>query len=490
MVSEKTLEASANSTRSGSGSLEPHLFLVIECQRPLDGGARYGLRDVREVRIGRGTRREVSRNAAEKALEVRVPDGRISASHARLFRDADALHAEAGVPLDLRASGWTLEDVGSTNGTRVNGHRVTSTRLQDGDVIEVGTTFFRFRADMPTPRTSAVDVDSGRLPGRAQGFATLVPAYADALAMLLRVAPSPVPVLLLGESGTGKELLANAVHTTSGRRGAFVPVNCGALPDTLVESQLFGHVRGAFSGALRDEPGFVRASDGGTLFLDEIGDLPRASQASLLRVLQEREVTPVGATRPVKVDMRVVAATHLRVDALHAGDRFRHDLYARLAGYTHELLPLRERREDIGMLVGEILRNVVREGAESVRLSGDVGRLLLAYDFPLNVRELHQALAVAVVIAGAEPLAVAHFPEPLRRAGAATSRPSTPPSAASSGRGGAPQSADDPVRDALVAALQTHRGNVSEVARTLGKTRMQVHRWMRRYGIDPASFRG
>src|SRR5262249_54080196 len=158
---------------------------------------------------------------------------------------------------------------------------------------------------------------------------------------------------------SGKEVLASAVHKLSGREGPFVPVNCGALTDTLVESQLFGHTKGAFSGAVKDELGFVRASHGGTLFLDEIGDLPAASQAALLRVLEMREVTPVGSTRAVKVDLRVVSATLKSVGAL------RPDLHARLAGYTHALAPLRDRREDLGLVLAEVLTRAAGSRAPS-----------------------------------------------------------------------------------------------------------------------------
>src|SRR5262249_4252107 len=158
-------------------------------------------------------------------------------------------------------------------------------------------------------------------------------------------------ILLLGETGTGKEVLARSLHALSQRPGPFIAVNCGAIPENLVEGQLFGHVRGAFSGALKDEPGLVRAAQGGTLLLDEIGDLPASSQAALLRVLQESEVRPVGSTQTVKVDVRIIAATHRPLESLIKGNAFRHDLYARLAGFRFELAPLRKRKVDLGLLI-------------------------------------------------------------------------------------------------------------------------------------------
>src|SRR5262249_43426020 len=159
------------------------------------------------------------------------------------------------------------------------------------------------------------------------------------------------------------------MHAISGRRGPFVAINCGALPPSLLESQLFGHVKGSFTGARRDELGFVRSAEGGTLFLDEIGDLPLPAQAALLRVLQDREVVPVGGTRPMRVDVRVIAATNKPLEALCLEGEFRTDLLARLTGYQHTLVPLRQRLEDFGLLVGDLLQRATLSGAKDVRLS-------------------------------------------------------------------------------------------------------------------------
>jgi transcriptional regulator with PAS, ATPase and Fis domain len=261
-----------------------------------------------------------------------------------------------------------------------------------------------------------------------------------------------------------------------------VPVNCGAIPETLVESQLFGHARGAFSGAVRDEPGLVRASDGGTLFLDEVGDLPKASQAALLRVLQESEVVSLGETRTRKVDLRVVSATHRRIDALEQGG-FRTDLYARLAGYVHELLPLRERREDLGVLVSALLRSLAPDRSESLRLAPELGRALYAHDWPLNVRQLRHALATALVFATEGTVELSHAPEDVRG--------SLDVFASQKTKAVAPVLTDEDakLRESLVAALTAHEGNVSEVARAMGRTRMQIHRWMRRFGLAASAYR-
>ena len=482
-LAEHTMQRDpAESARSRELRPVDQLFLVLEGARPLSGGARWSLEGVDEVRFRRGSTRAATRekDGARSILGIKVPDGLFSSSHARLVRGDD---------------GWTLVDDGSTNGTFVDGARVQVKRLADGTCFEMGAAHFMLRVAMPTPFSASPDAESAKSTGRAHGFASLVPAYADSLmGDFARVAMAGVSVLLLGESGTGKEVLAAGTHSVSGRKGPFVPVNCGALTATLMESQLFGHVKGSFSGALRDEPGFVRASDGGTLFLDEIGDLPAASQAALLRVLETREVVPVGSTRAVPVDLRVVSATLKSVGTL------RPDLHARLAGYTHTLLPLRERMEDLGLLFAELLQRAAGERAASIKLTPEAGRMLLAHDWPLNVRELNQALLVALALAPTPTLDAKAFPASIREEAEPTSEAA--PAAASVSVSASPVSARAPasapvsipeddasLRAFVLAALETHKGNISDVSRALGKTRMQIHRWMKRFEIDPATFR-
>jgi DNA-binding NtrC family response regulator len=256
------------------------------------------------------------------------------------------------------------------------------------------------------------------------------------------------------------------VHEASRRTGAFVAVNCAALPAGLVESELFGHKRGAFSGAIADAPGLVLASTGGTLFLDEIGDLPPPAQAALLRVLEEHEVRAVGATTPSAVDLRVVAATHRDLDALVEDTQFREDLVARLAGFELELPALVDRRVDLGLMLTEIL-------PPTAQLAAATARALFAYAWPRNVRELARALERAVALAGAAELAPAHLPDEV-----ATARFEIP---------AMPEA--DTRRDELVVLLEKHRGNVSKVAGELGKLRQQVQRWLKRYGLDAARYK-
>jgi transcriptional regulator of acetoin/glycerol metabolism len=440
---------------------EPHLMVVLECDRPLSGASRHSLRGVHEVVVGRGPERAATRQGERLALTL--PSGWISSSHARVRRDGHR---------------WVLEDLGSRNGTRVDGEPVVHLALRDGDVVEAGHTLLLFREALHAPPGAPLDLDTRTAQFPAPRLGTLLPALAGEIEALARIAVSPVPVLVRGETGTGKEIIARAVHELSARRGPFVGVNCGAIPAALVESQLFGHVRGAFSGAVRDEPGFVRAASGGTLFLDEIGDLPAASQSALLRVLQEREIVPVGATRGVPVDLRVVAATHQPLEALVARGTFRSDLLARLDGFTFTLPPLRERREDTGLFVAELLGGTPE--AAAVTLSPEFGRALLKYAWPQNIRELSHCLARACALARGEAvLRAEHLPPAVRAAIAA------PPDAAAE----AAASPDERLRAQLESLLREHNGNLAEVARALGKARMQVHRWLKRFGIDPGRYR-
>jgi transcriptional regulator with GAF, ATPase, and Fis domain len=282
----------------------------------------------------------------------------------------------------------------------------------------------------------------------------------------------------------------------AGRRGELVAVNCGAIPDSLVESELFGHKKGAFSGASEDRLGLVRGADGGTLFLDEVGDLPLASQAALLRVLQEREVLPVGGSRPVPVDLRVVAATHRNLPAMVEHGEFRQDLYARLSGFSLELPALRERREDIGLIIAPLL---ARHGADLTLHPGievDAARALLRHDWPRNVRELESCLAAASVLAGAEPIALGNLPAEVRASvdhpppGAGPDAEPVPGSAASEPARELVLSEEDRrIRDQLARALEEHGGNLSAVARAMAKDRKQIQRWVKRFALEPDRFR-
>jgi transcriptional regulator of acetoin/glycerol metabolism len=431
----------------------PQLFLVLQCGQPLALPSRHALLDVDEVVIGRGSS-SVEREG--RRLVIQVPDRFMSSTHARLRRSGDD---------------FFIEDAQTKNGSFVNGQMHHRLALEDGDLVQLGTTFFSFRFTNLAPGDFFVRPP----PGAPAGITTVIPELAESFAQLAQVAASAVPVTILGETGTGKELLARAVHQLSGRPGPLVAVNCGALPGTLLESELFGYKRGAFSGAVEDRPGLVRASDRGTLFLDEIGDLPLAAQPALLRVLQEREVTPVGATRPTPVDLRVVSATHRDLAALESSGGFRADLIGRLAGHAFRLPPLRERREDLGLVIATVLRRLAGDRADEVTLSAAVGYFLLTHAWPLNVRELEQCLAGALAVSGGA-IESHHLAAGLPLAG----REQKPPPAPTR-----PLSSDDEQHRAqLSALLERHGGNISAVARELGKQRIQIRRWIKRYGLS------
>jgi two-component system, NtrC family, response regulator HydG len=298
---------------------------------------------------------------------------------------------------------------------------------------------------------------------------------ADVYSEIRQVAGSEATVLLLGETGTGKELAARAIHLLSSRRsGPFIPVNCAALAEGVVESELFGHVKGAFTGAVAERRGHIRAADGGTLFLDEVGDLPLATQQRLLRVLQEHEVVPVGSSKPIPVSVRLVAATHHDLEAEVAARRFREDLFFRLNVFRITMPPLRDRPGDIPLLVEHALR-----GADGDSLAPPVSpfamRTLLTHRWPGNVRQLLAALESARIRSSGDPIQAHHLPEEIR----------------------APREADDegeryrhrgpPVdeRSTIEDALRRADGVRTRAAALLGMSRTTLWRKLREYGIDP-----
>jgi DNA-binding NtrC family response regulator len=296
------------------------------------------------------------------------------------------------------------------------------------------------------------------------------PALVTRFAELAKAALTDVTIQITGESGTGKELVARAVHQLSKRTGRFVAVNCGALPANLIEAEMFGHRKGAFTGAGDERLGLIRSADGGTLALDEIGELPSAAQASLLRVLQEHEVQPIGADRPVKVDLRVVTATHRDLDADVDAGRFRADLRSRLLGMTIELPPLRARREDLGHLISSLLTKLAPD--RNITFAVDAVAALYMHRWPLNIRELERSLAAALAVAS-DRIELPHLP--------ATVRAPAPPLAP--GVVVAVPDNDEGLRAMLVGSIARHDGNLAAVARELGKDRTQIRRWMKKFGL-------
>jgi DNA-binding NtrC family response regulator len=303
------------------------------------------------------------------------------------------------------------------------------------------------------------------------------PAIIEVMKTVARVAPSQATVLITGETGTGKELIARAIHTYSDRSGQrFVAVNCSALAEGILESELFGHVKGAFTGAGATRPGLFREADRGTIFLDEIGDISAGLQSRLLRVLQEREITPVGADAPVRVDVRVLAATHQDLEQLVKQGRFRGDLYYRLNVVTVRLPPLRERLQDLPLLVHFFLRELARQhGREPVALDPEAESLLLGHSWPGNVRELQNVLERALVLAAQGVIGPEHLPADLRRA-EAPQRDAPRPTA------GALLPLAEVEKRHVLGVLQAEHGNRERAARILGISRRTLLRMLQRWG--------
>jgi DNA-binding NtrC family response regulator len=391
-----------------------------------------------------------------------LDDAYASANHARLLREA---------------GGWVVLDEGSRNGTFVDGRRLEPGErrpLPDPALLEVGHTFFFFRPRSRGSTEAAPLLEAGEP-------LTFCPEWELELHRALKLAAGLSEVLLQGESGAGKEVLAQFLHERADRPGPLIAVNCAALPEALLEDELFGHVKGAFSGALSDRAGLIRAADRGTLLLDEIGDMPAVLQVKLLRVIEDRVVRPLGSERGVEVDVRVIAATNHNLAELVTAGRFREELLARLGLVSVRVPALRERREDLGLIVRGVLQ---RAGVDlrRVRFELEALSLLLRHRWPLNVRELRRSLLAALELArveGAEAITIAphHLPEAVRAV------PQAAPGIAEP-RTQAIDPAGSELRDRLLALLQRTGGNTAAVARELGKSRSWVQRSMQRLGVD------
>ena len=428
----------------------------------------------------------------DASADVCVPSRAISRQHARISRRDDR---------------WVLADLGGRNGTIVNGERIGEVVLEHRDEIHIGDAIFKFVEDdalgylryridgayMASADGESAPPSLGRIIGGYQ--------IQHLAAESARAAASDLSVLILGESGTGKEVFAQELHERSGRRGPLQAVNCAAIPSTLIESELFGHRRGAFSGADRDRPGLIRAAHGGTLFLDEIGDMPLEAQGMLLRVLQSKEVLPVGASHAERVDVRIVCATHRDLRKLQQSESFRGDLFARLNEYSLRLPALRERKEDIFALCHAF---AARHGRPGPLMSFPFMTGIIHYDFPYNVRELEALIKRWAAIASGPELDVEHLTDEIKermktygRPRPAAAAPETPRPAAvakqsessAPGSAMAPRQGGPPSEQSLRELLARHGGNIAAVGRELGKDRVQVHRWLRRYGIDVSEYR-
>jgi DNA-binding NtrC family response regulator len=445
MSNDSTLDA--RSSRQSRSRLVPHLVLLFSGER--------GIVTPSPVRLAAGE--------WIAGRDVPADEG------FRLVGDQLCSRRHASFTVDSGGARVRLVDLDSRNGCFVNGKQVSEQFLVDGDLVRLGDSFFLLRY----AEAEGTDV---ALPGLL-GSAPVVQKLRTTIA---QIGPADATVLLLGESGTGKEVAANALHLASGRSGPFVAVNCTAIPESLAESQLFGHKAGAFTGAQRAHDGFFRAADGGTLFLDEIGDLSLNMQPKLLRALEEKKVVPVGETRPVGFDVRVIAATNQDIEAGVADKSFRGDLYARLAQLTLVLPPLRRRREDILTLLSTHL------GSHAPPIAPDLVEALLVYPWPHNIRELI-AVATELRVRGAGMDELVPELVTARLGGGrvldASPLPTEDSETMVEAKKPIPSQAD------LEGLLALHRGNLSHVARAVGRSRMQVYRWLEKYGIDASAYR-
>jgi DNA-binding NtrC family response regulator len=432
------------------------LLLALRGDAPLSGGQGFDLTGVDEVVFGRGGAVALMPGSSTSSARVELSDPVVSGSHARLHFAGEET--------------W-LEDLGSRNGTRLNGDLVKRALLRAGDWFVIGRSVFVLGEKSQNVRGEPFTV------GASGSLSTFDAETARIYETARSLAPSRVPLMLVAETGTGKEVLAREIHQMSLRPGPFIAVNCAALPETLVESELFGYRRGAFSDAKEDRPGLIRSAQGGTLLLDEVAELPPGSQAKLLRVLQEGEVLPLGATRPVPIDVRIIAATQPSLEKAVQSGTFRADLLGRLAGYMLRLPPLRNRMCDLGLLLSQLLVRHSDSEIGHIKLSSEACIALFQRRWPLNIRELDQALSAAIVLGRSKgEIDAIHLGE-------------APPSA-HHGTPSFQESAEpDDLKERFTASLRRHRGNISAVARDMGKARMQIHRWLEKFDLHPQDFR-
>lgn len=379
----------------------------------------------------------------DATCDVRVDHASVSRRHARL---------------EVSAGGVRVEDLGSVNGTAAEGRRIGGARdLQDGALLEFGSVLAILRG--PARRTA-----STRGPGSAMGP---IHVLAD------RVAAGSIPVTITGETGAGKEVLAERIHRNSPRRARpLVRLNCAAVPEALMESELFGHERGAFTGAQRAKVGLLEVADGGTLLLDEVGDLPESIQVKLLRALDRREVLRVGAVQGRPMDVRIVAATNRDLPALQAAGRFRADLYYRICGVLIEVPPLRERKDEILALArGFAADSAASLGRRAPVLASEACDRLLAYPWPGNVRELRHVMEAGVLVSENGTIGPEHLPSRVR----GIASPAVPATLQAE--------LDEIERRRIIAALGRAGGNQSAAARTLGIPRRTLVKRIAAYGL-------
>ncbi len=433
------------STSSGGEKLDLCVLVMNEA-----GTLTIPLPERASVVIGRGAE-----------CDLTVEDESVSRAHARISRIGAIL---------------AVEDLGSTNGTKVGGHRIaaaTRTPIQVGTIIELGQVLVLVR-----PANGAAPVQPRRAAGAPTGAVFVHESMKELYGLLDIIGPSDVNVLVLGETGVGKDVFAAAVHASSLRgQRPFVRINCAALAESLLEAELFGFEKGAFTGATQAKQGLFEAAEGGTVFLDEVGEMPLTTQAKLLRVVENREVTRVGSVRAMRVDVRIVAATNRDLATLSELGQFRADLYYRLAGVSVVIPPLRRRSSDIAALAAHFLEKC----PAALPLGLPVVDALTAHRWPGNVRELKSVLERALLLSRGGPLAVEHL-----RFGSSilndTAPASTHQPVAAPRPGDVREAMRRTERDQIVATVEACGGNHSEAARRLGISRTTLLKRLAAYG--------
>ena len=423
------------------------------------------------------------------ALDEEISIGRDSSNHLAINDVALSRHH---CRLEVGPHQTLLTDLDSRNGTVVNGVPIRSHALAEGDQIRIGDSVLLFVAGNVPPPATPVGGSTAVAPLIVEDRPVAQMQFTsdrtiehdligesepmrETYRRIGRAAPTDSTVLIQGESGTGKELVARAIHANSARaRAPFVAINCAALPEGLMESELFGHEKGAFTGAISLKRGRIELADTGTVFFDEIGELPPALQAKLLRVLQERTIDRVGGTRAVPVHIRVVAATNRNLDAAIKAGTFRQDLFFRLNVVNLAIPPLRERHGDLPLLITYFVRKHAAQCRRKVRgVTREARARLIAYDWPGNVRELENAIERALVLGSGEWVEAEDLPEYLFE-GPATSEP---------GGEGYHVIVSDAKRRVIRDALQRAGGNVARAARQLGLQPTYLHRLIRNLGV-------
>jgi DNA-binding NtrC family response regulator len=449
---------------------------------PFDGQQRT---DVAQARFGAVDKlRLVVVAGPDRGKELVLDTGTYTVGKAPTcdFVLADGAVSRKHLEFVVLSDGVLVRDLGSTNGSWIHGARFTEITASAGAGITIGHSELRLMPMRKDDRPRSNADRFGELLGTSD-------AMREVFAVLERVAPTEAAVLVIGETGTGKELVAEALHANSPRkRGQLVVCDLGSLPRSLIESELFGHVRGAFTGAERDRLGAFAQADGGTIFLDEIGEMDLEVQPRLLRALERRQVKPVGASQYENVDVRVVAATNRDLAAEVKAGRFREDLYHRLCVVTVHLPPLRERKDDIPLLVHHFLEKAcVAAGRKTPEVTADAMAALCAHDWPGNVRELRNVLERVVAIAPrAEAIDISLLGLDANAAGVTMAS-----AAFASDRTGEflqfKEAKDQLIgaweRDYLTKLMNECGGNVSQAARKAGIDRVYLHRLMKKHGL-------